>query len=184
MEILSGRYELRGPLGSGAMGEVWRAYDLHLQREVAVKTIRGPVNPQLLQRFEREARAAARLSDHPHVVPVYDVGRQGTGLAETMYLVMELVRGRPLHEVAKDLPDTRTAVRWTLHIARALQAAHAFGIVHRDIKPANAMLVESGESPGRVKVTDFGIAALADEPRVRGPPVRRPHWPVLGQCAH
>ncbi|WP_322872065.1 serine/threonine-protein kinase [Streptomyces goshikiensis] len=165
MDDLLGRYRLLDVVGSGGMGQVRRAHDLALDRDVAVKTIRGPVQPNALARFEREARAAGRLSGHPHVVAVYDFGRHRVKQVETVFIVMELVPGRSLQQVAAQTPpDVRTALRWVLHIARALQAAHAEGILHRDIKPANAVLVESADRPNDVKVLDFGIAALAEEP--------------------
>ncbi|MEV6044003.1 serine/threonine-protein kinase [Streptomyces xanthochromogenes] len=165
MVDLLGRYRLLDVVGSGGMGQVQRAHDLALGRDVAVKTMRAPEQSNALARFEREARAAGRLSGHPHVVAVYDFGRHRVEQIETVFIVMELVPGRSLQQVAAQTPpDVRTALRWVLHIARALQAAHAEGILHRDIKPANAVLVESADRPNDVKVLDFGIAALAEEP--------------------
>ncbi|MEU3693810.1 serine/threonine-protein kinase [Streptomyces narbonensis] len=151
--VLSGRYLLGDRLGAGGMGVVWRAQDLVLHREVAVKTVSGPgVTPEAAARLEREARAAAGLSTSPHVVTVHDFGRDG----ETLFIVMELAPGRTLDRVlAADGPPTQArAVDWARQVCAALEAAHERGIVHRDIKPANVILTPDGT----VKVLDFGIA--------------------------
>ncbi|MGI5348716.1 protein kinase domain-containing protein [Streptomyces sp. CA-250714] len=172
---LNDRYELIDLLGAGGMGEVWRARDLRLHREVAVKVFmpqpgaaEDTDREELLARFQREARSAAAL-DSPHIVAVHDHGTDGG----TPFLVMALVHGASLHEVLRDsgrvpLAD---ALRWTADVCRALGAAHRAGLVHRDIKPANIMIERhEGEGTGRAKVVDFGIAkvieARATDPRL------------------
>ncbi|MEU3910320.1 protein kinase [Streptomyces sp. NPDC029721] len=151
--VLSGRYRLVERLGAGGMGVVWRAEDLLLHREVAVKTVAGPgVTDDAAARLEREARAAAGLSDNPHVVTVHDFGRDG----DTLFIVMALAAGRPLDRIlaADGPPSVVRAAEWTRQVCIALQAAHEQGIVHRDIKPANVMVAADGV----VRVLDFGIA--------------------------
>ncbi|MFC5885583.1 serine/threonine-protein kinase [Kitasatospora sp. CM 4170] len=152
--MLAGRYRLSERIGSGGMGVVWRAEDLVLHRPVAVKTIAaGPgVSPESAARLQREARAAAGLSDSPHVVTVHDFGQDG----DTLFIVMELVQGRPLDQVlaGDGVPSPARAVHWARQVCAALAFAHERGIVHRDIKPANAILTPDGT----VKVLDFGIA--------------------------
>ncbi|WP_194898361.1 serine/threonine-protein kinase, partial [Catenulispora pinisilvae] len=160
--VLSGRYQLRQRIGGGSMGDVWRALDTVLGREVAVKILL----PALLEdegfaaRFHTEARVLAALS-HPGIVSVYDYGQ--TDDPRTAFLVMELITGRPLSELLEDSAplsqaSTLTIVAQTLE---ALQVAHDRGIVHRDVKPANLMLRD-----GAVVVTDFGVARTADARRL------------------
>lgn len=154
--LLSGRYELRSVLGRGGMGEVWLAFDRRLSRPVAVKIVRpaDSDDPALPERFEREARIAARLS-HPNIVGVYDVGLDGP----TPYLVMELVQGHSLaDELASGPLEPRRAVSIAQQVCEALAAAHAAGVVHRDVKPANILLTGAD----LVKVCDFGIARVTD----------------------
>lgn len=146
-----GRYTELKLLGQGGMGAVYKAYDPSLQRTVAIKVMLGQ-NPEFLARFEREARAVAKLS-HPNVVQVYDFGRDDQG---NPYFVMELLSGRSLDSLLKDkgpLPNVKVA-DVLRQAADGLHAAHAVGIVHRDIKPHNLMLDDSGN----VKIVDFGIA--------------------------
>jgi serine/threonine protein kinase len=136
------------------MGEVYRARDPRLGREVALKLIStdGPPPPDRLRRFETEARAAAQLS-HPNVVTVHDVGTH----EGTPYLVLELLEGQTLRETLRSgAPALRQAVAWALEVARGLGAAHERGIVHRDLKPDNVFVT----TDGRVKVLDFGLAKL------------------------
>jgi serine/threonine protein kinase/WD40 repeat protein len=149
-----GPYEIVEPLGSGGMGEVYRARDPRLGREVAIKLVatEGEPSPDRLRRFETEARAAAALS-HPNVVTVFDVGTHGGH----PYLVLELLEGETLRETLRSgVPALRQAVTWALDISRGLAAAHERGIVHRDLKPENVFLTRDG----RVKVLDFGLAKL------------------------
>ncbi|WP_419994040.1 protein kinase domain-containing protein [Streptomyces boninensis] len=165
-ELVDGRYELIEPLGAGGMGEVWRARDTRLGREVAVKVFAPPPGTdeadraEMLARFDREARAVAAL-ESPHVVALHDHGTAEIGGRDgTAYLVMALVRGRTLERVLKDdgrVPYEKALV-WVEQICRALATAHAAGVVHRDIKPANVMV--TGDDS--VKVLDFGIARFLE----------------------
>jgi len=150
-----GPYEILAPLGAGGMGEVYRARDTRLSREVALKVLPGELSsdPERLQRFEQEARSASALN-HPHIVVVYDVGRYDS----TAYIAMELVEGKSLREL---LAGDRLSVKKTLQIAAqvsdGLAKAHAAGIVHRDLKPENLMVSKDGYA----KILDFGLAKLA-----------------------
>ena len=150
-----GPYEILASLGAGGMGEVYRARDPRLERAVAVKILtsaRGATAAEL-ERFQREARAIARLS-HPHICTVHDVGQQD-GVA---FLVMELLEGETLAERLERgaVPLDRAHVI-AVQIAEALDAAHGKGVIHRDLKPSNVMLTASG-----VKLLDFGLAKLRD----------------------
>jgi eukaryotic-like serine/threonine-protein kinase len=141
-----GPYEILSPLGAGGMGEVYRARDSRLDRNVAIKVIRG----DFTERFSREAKAISALN-HPHVCALYDVGND----AGVCYLVMEMLEGETLAQrLQRGALATDTAIRIAAEIAGALDAAHRKGIVHRDLKPANVMLTRSG-----VKLLDFGGCA-------------------------
>jgi serine/threonine-protein kinase len=145
------------PIASGGVGEVWRAFDLVLDRPVAVKVLRSEYagQRQALDRFRAEARHAGSVS-HPAVAQVYDYGEAGD--AETPYLVMELVDGPSLADVLEAGPlDAGTAMDVVAQTAAGLQAAHAAGLVHRDVKPGNLLIGRGGQ----VKITDFGIAYAA-----------------------
>ncbi|NWG14725.1 MAG: protein kinase [Acidobacteria bacterium] len=150
-------YEIVEKLGEGGMGVVWKARDPRLQRFVAVKVLPADraADPARRARFLREARAAAALN-HPHIVTVHDIARDG----DTDFIVMELVGGQPLSRAipAGGLPVAE-ALRIGIEVADALAAAHVAGVVHRDLKPANVLLSEDG----RAKVLDFGLATLASE---------------------
>jgi Tol biopolymer transport system component len=152
-----GPYEVRALLGSGGMGEVYRAYDERLRRDVAVKVLSRSLagDDERLRRFEREARAAASLS-HPNILAVHDVGHH----EGTPYLVSELLEGATLRECIADgaLHEARAAA-YAAEVARGLAAAHARGIVHRDLKPENLFVTRSG----CVKILDFGLAKLHEE---------------------
>ena len=158
------RYQLESRIATGGMGEVWRATDTVLGREVALKILRPEYadDPSFRARFQQEARSAAALH-HPNVASVFDFGElppsDGSGVPRP-YLVMELVPGEPLSKLLRGgepmPPDT--AVALIAQAADALAAAHARGIVHRDIKPGNVLVT----SDRRVKITDFGIARAAD----------------------
>jgi serine/threonine protein kinase len=148
-----GPYEIVAPLGAGGMGEVYRARDTRLGRDVAVKVL--PVHladrPDLRERFEREARAIASLN-HPHICTLHDIGRQDG----TDYLVMELVEGQTLAQrLLKGPLPIEQVLQYAIEIAGALDKAHHNGITHRDLKPGNIMLTKSG-----VKLLDFGLAKL------------------------
>ncbi|WP_426567504.1 protein kinase domain-containing protein [Streptomyces canus] len=157
---LGQRYELTELLGSGGMGEVWRARDSELGREVAVKILLatrddGADREESLARFRREARVAAAL-DSPHIVAVHDHGTDGG----SPYLVMALVEGRTLEQILRESGrvPVADALRWMADVCRGLDAAHTADVVHRDIKPANIMV--TGE--GTAKIVDFGIARFTE----------------------
>ena len=160
-----GPYEVLGLLGAGGMGEVYRARDPRLGREVAVKVLSGDVasDPERLARFEREARAVAALN-HPNVLTVFDVGTHpagDVGTPGTPYVVTELLEGETLRElVSRRTPTQRQVLSLAVQVARGLDAAHEKGIVHRDLKPENVFVT----TDGRAKVLDFGLAKLIDRP--------------------
>ena len=149
-----GPYEILSPLGAGGMGEVYRARDPRLGREVAIKVLPASfsADPDRLRRFEQEARAAGILN-HPNITAVYDVGE----VDGAPYVVSELLEGETLRSVLAGgkLPPRR-ALDFALQIARGLAAAHEKGIVHRDLKPENLFLTKDG----RIKILDFGLAKL------------------------
>ena len=148
-----GPYEVLAPLGSGGMGEVYRARDTRLSREVAIKVLPPSVgnDPEALMRFEREARTASGLN-HPAIVTIYDVGSATVDDRDVHYLAMELIRGTSLREHMQD--DASKLVGWLIGIADGLARAHENGIVHRDLKPENVMISEDGYA----KLVDFGLA--------------------------
>lgn len=151
---LEERYEILEELGRGGVSAVFRARDRKLGREVAVKVLQAHLEtaPDARRRFEREWQAHARLH-HPNLVTVHDAGEDGG----RMYLVMELVRGRPLHEILRRHKyDPRGMAALLEKAARGVQIAHEAGIVHRDLKPSNLLVTEAGEP----KVADFGLAHL------------------------
>jgi len=154
-----GPYEILGPLGAGGMGEVYRAKDTRLGRDVAVKILPAHLsdNPDVRERFEREARAISSLN-HPNICTLYDIGREG----DADYFVMELLEGESLGARLERGPlKLDEALRIGAQIADGLSAAHKQGLVHRDLKPGNVMLTKSG-----AKVLDFGVAKLRDETAV------------------
>jgi serine/threonine protein kinase len=146
-----GPYEITSMLGSGGMGEVYRAHDSRLERDVAIKVLPAHVaeREDLRQRFEREARAISSLH-HPHICALYDIGHQDG----TTWLVMELLEGEPLDKRIERGPlMLDEALKIAIQIADALDLAHRTGVIHRDLKPANVMLTRSG-----AKLLDFGLA--------------------------
>ncbi|GAB2826474.1 hypothetical protein GCM10022221_25640 [Actinocorallia aurea] len=156
---LGGRYRLESLIGQGGMGQVWRATDQRLRRQVAVKILPAELAVAAggLARFEREAEATAALQ-HPGITTVFDIGQEDDGLT---YLVMEHLEGEDLRAVLDRHPDglpVADAAGFARQIAEALAAAHARGIVHRDIKPANLFVL----GDGRLKLLDFGIAGLSE----------------------
>jgi len=170
-QLIADRYRLDALIGAGGMGEVWRAFDTELRREVAVKLLhRGGFEGAAAAhaRFAREARAVARLH-HPGIAVVHDFGEDPGPDGTQSYLVMEYVEGRPLSAVLADGPlPPDEAMRLCAEIADALAAAHGAKVIHRDIKPAN-IIVGADSHP---RLVDFGIALLADETALTGPDVR------------
>src|SRR4051795_13524031 len=153
-----GHYRVVEKIGAGGMGEVYRARDERLGRDVALKLIRpaSSDNPDHLRRFEQEARAAAALN-HPNIVAIYDVGFEGT----TPYIVAELLEGKTLRQRLSEGPiPVHHAAEYALQIAQGLSAAHARNIVHRDLKPENLFLTHDD----RIKIHDFGVAKLQPAP--------------------
>jgi Tol biopolymer transport system component len=154
-----GPYEISGPIGAGGMGEVYRARDTRLGREVAIKVLPHALtrDPERLARFEREAHSASALN-HPNIVTIHDFGGQG----EETWLVMELIRGESLRNVLSRGPlPFKKLIAIAAGIADGLAAAHAAGIVHRDLKPENVMVTNEGTA----KILDFGLVkqtALTD----------------------
>ncbi len=147
-----GPYEVVSLLGEGGMGEVYRARDPRLGREIAIKILamHSADDAESIARFEREARAVASLQ-HPNILSIYDFGKQGT----TFFVVTELLEGKTLRDELRNMPlSWRRAVELGAEIAEGLAAAHAKAIVHRDLKPENIFLTQDG----RVKILDFGLA--------------------------
>lgn len=159
-----GRYRLMAPLGKGGMGEVWLAWDLSLQRNVALKLLRaaGDSGPDMVARFEREALATSQLQS-PHIIQIFDFGASEDGL---YYIAMEYLNGRDLGTLveAEGPLTARRATDYMIQACSALEVAHHAGVIHRDIKPQNLFLVttESGEEV--IKLLDFGIVRFR-EPR-------------------
>jgi len=149
-----GRYRLLGLLGEGGAGVVFRARDEELGREVALKMLKaaGAFSPSQIERFQREERNAARLN-HPGIVTIYEIGREGASL----YYTMELVSGRPFNQVEGDL-DRRVEI--LIKVARAAQYAHERGVIHRDLKPANILVDAQGEP----RLLDFGLSRDLETP--------------------
>ena len=150
-------YEVKGPLGAGGMGEVYRARDPRLSRDVAIKVLPDHLSgdPSALARFEREAKVLAALS-HPNILTIFDVGSEN-GIS---FVVMELLPGETLSSrIAQRRPDWSEAVRLGIEIADGLSVAHSRGIIHRDLKPENIFLTGGGH----IKILDFGLAGWTDD---------------------
>jgi len=163
-----GPYEIIAPLGAGGMGEVYRARDPQLNRDVAIKILPASLSrdPDRLRRFEQEARAAAALN-HPNILAVYQLGTH----EGAPYLVSELLEGSTLRDqLLRGAMPLRKAVDYTIQTAHGLAAAHEKGIVHRDLKPDNLFLTRDG----RIKILDFGLAKL-----IQQPPASDPGTPTL-----
>src|SRR5580704_17426568 len=149
-----GPYEIQSPLGAGGMGEVYRARDTRLGRDVAIKVLPEGLakDTDRLRRFEQEARTIAALN-HPNILGIHDIGKHDGA----PFLVTELLEGQTLRERLESGPlPVRRAIEYALGIAQGLSAAHDKGIVHRDLKPENVFITRDG----RVKVLDFGLAKL------------------------
>ena len=158
-----GPYEVLSVLGTGGMAEVYRARDTRLGREVALKVVNDALSgdPELVRRFEQEARLAGSLN-HPNLVAVHDLGLHDGA----PYFITELLQGESLRQrLARGRIPLQSALEWGAQLARGLAAAHARGIVHRDVKPENIFVT----SDGHVKLLDFGIAKLAEAARDKGP---------------
>src|SRR5215213_1046067 len=153
-----GRYRIHERLGQGGMGEVWRATDPQLKRDVAVKILPREFSgdPERVRRFEQEAYAVSALK-HPNIVTIYEVGEH----RQLHFIVTELIEGQTLrHQLAQGPLGWRAAVRLASQIAAGLSIAHAAGIIHRDIKPENVVV----QTDGHAKILDFGIAKWVKSP--------------------
>ena len=150
-----GRYRLGARIGAGGMGEVWRARDPELDREVAIKLVRHAIgdDARLHRALAREARLMAGIA-HPNIVKIFDVGLIG----EHTFIAMELCDGTNLAHALTTPPPMQHRIRWLLDIADAVAAAHGVGVIHRDLKPQNVLL----RRDGRIAVTDFGIAVCIE----------------------
>ena len=153
-----GRYHIEEKLGQGGMATVYKAYDTNLERDVAIKFIRRDAFPKeisdkVLKRFEREAKALARLA-HPNIVRIYDYGE----FEGSPYLVMEYVEGGTLKAYAGSPMPIGQVVQLLLPVARALEYAHEENLIHRDVKPANILISKKGQP----MLSDFGIAKILD----------------------
>ena len=167
-------YEITGKLGAGGMGEVYRARDTKLDREVAIKVLPEKLSkdPELLARFEREAKAVAALS-HPNILAIHDFGTEN-GIT---YAVTELVEGGTLREILDgDGVTQRKAIEYACQVAKGLAAAHDRGVVHRDLKPNNLMLTRDGQ----VKILDFGLAKLTHAGQSEAPTIAPTSGPETG----
>ena len=158
--ILADRYECLKRIGSGGMGDVYKAHDRRLDRIVAIKVLKSEYNEDdnFIRKFRRESLAAASIS-HPNIVSIYDVGMETVADEDVYYIVMEYIDGKTLKELIKEegMLSQNQALNYLIQIAEALKIAHNKNIIHRDIKSQNIMVTRDN----RVKVTDFGIARMA-----------------------
>jgi len=164
-KTIAGRYRITAKLGEGGMGAVYRGEQMSLKRAVAVKLLRPELstNQMILQRFNAEAQAVAKLS-HPNTVNIYDFGQDTDG---SLFIAMEYIEGRSLRSAIQSegpFPPAR-AIAIAMQVAASLSDAHAHSIVHRDLKPDNVMLQDRGRQKDVVRVLDFGIAKLRDDSR-------------------
>ena len=162
-----GQYEVLSLIGSGGMGEVYRARDIRLRRDVAIKVLPGKLSAdrEQLGRLKQEARSASALN-HPNIVTIYELSQVGS----THYIAMELVEGKTLRDVLASGPiPIPMAIQIAAQVAEGLAKAHETGIIHRDLKPGNLMITQDG----LVKILDFGLAKLtatdAHVPALRSP---------------
>src|SRR5262249_24826588 len=152
-----GHYRIESKLGEGGMGVVYRAFDTHLDRPVAIKILRADAtsSAERKRRFVQEAKAASALN-HPNIVHIYDI----SSYEGTDFIAMEFVAGKTLDQlIGKSGLALKDTLKYSTQIADALSRAHAAGIVHRDLKPANIIVAEDG----RVKLLDFGLAKLTEK---------------------
>ena len=169
-DLAGTRYELRGRVGRGGMGTVWRAFDRELGREVALKVMNGPdPRPGGEARLRTEAQVLARL-EHPGLVPVHDLGTLPDG---RLFYAMKLVRGRRLDEHVRDVRAAAARLRVFERICEAVAFAHAHGVIHRDLKPQNVMVGPFGE----VLVLDWGVAKVLADPELLAAPAPEPAAP-------
>jgi serine/threonine-protein kinase len=185
--VVDAKYRVDLVLGRGGMGAVYRAHDVRLERDVAIKVVRAELlhDPDARTRFRREAQVVARLH-HPSIVSVFDYGTLPEGAA---FLVMEFVRGRDLRAVLRDehtLPPSRVA-ELLRAMAAPVDAAHRMGVLHRDLKPENVLLTDDERA---VKVLDFGVAKLmggddsaGDTLTLAGQPIGTPSYMAPEQLA-
>ena len=168
-----GHYRIEGKLGEGGMGVVYRAFDTHLDRLVAIKILRPEttVSMERKRRFVQEAKAASALN-HANIVHVYDVDTAALPEGPVAFIAMEFVAGKTLDQrIGKNGLVLKDTLKYGIQIADAMARAHAAGIVHRDLKPANIIVGEDG----RIKLLDFGLAKLIEsiEGDQEGPTARR-----------
>ncbi|HEY6356936.1 MAG TPA: serine/threonine-protein kinase, partial [Vicinamibacterales bacterium] len=159
---LDGKYRLDKRLSSGGMGTVYKATHLMLGKALAVKLIKAdlPASPDVVRRFQREAKAASNLN-HPNIVPAYDLGQTPDG---TLYIAMEYIDGPSLKEVIQAGPiDPARTITLLRQVASALSLAHKHDIIHRDLKPQNIMLTKDADGRDVAKLLDFGIAKTLDD---------------------
>jgi|GEM_PF-3023512 len=159
--VIDGKYEILEVVGRGGMGIVYKAHHKFINKDVAIKLLNSQLcnSPQVVTRFQREAMASARI-EHPNVCQVTDSGRTPDG---TLYIVMELLQGRPLQDIIGEeapLPISRI-INISKQILSALQKAHELKIIHRDLKPENIMVIKNDDGSETVKIMDFGIAKVA-----------------------
>jgi Tol biopolymer transport system component/tRNA A-37 threonylcarbamoyl transferase component Bud32 len=156
-----GHYRIDSKLGEGGMGVVYRAYDTHLDRAVAIKVLRpdATASPERKRRFMQEAKSASALN-HPSIIHIYDIDTANLPEGPTDFIAMEFVPGKTLDQyIGKNGLSLRDTLKYGIQIADALARAHAAGIVHRDLKPANIIVADDG----RVKLLDFGLAKLTEK---------------------
>ena len=179
---IAGKFLVEGLIGTGAMGAVYRARHLALDKTIAIKVLHSENadEPTFAARFQREAKAASRLN-HPNSMAVLDYGEEPDGL---LYIAMEYLDGRSLHRVLReDSPISSARIADILmQTLAALAVAHDMGVVHRDLKPENIVVLEGADDDGRlrdiVKVCDFGIAKITDSRAYRGTDERDSNAPV------
>ncbi|HEY2015232.1 MAG TPA: serine/threonine-protein kinase, partial [Bryobacteraceae bacterium] len=156
-----GHYRIDSKLGEGGMGVVYRAFDTHLDRAVAIKVLRPDAiaSPERKRRFAQEAKSASALN-HPGIVHIYDIDTADLPEGPTDFIAMEFVPGKTLDQcIGKSGLSVKDTLKYGIQIADALARAHAAGIVHRDLKPANIIVADDG----RVKLLDFGLAKLTEK---------------------